>query len=85
MDSPTPHLNPHEAPPQALKDIFKKWKVSAKDHCEDLDNIPNNRQLLGMVSRDRLARAFKDFEEPSNLSMVQVPVYSSVDIPGNKF
>lgn len=83
MDSPQHHLNPHEAPPQALKDIFKTWKAPTKEWHEYPGCFPDEMQLWDAVPRDRLARAFQDFEDASNHSEQPASIFSSVNIPGN--
>lgn len=88
MDYETPdhtHLNPHEAPPQALKDLFKLWKGSSVKSIDQLGNVSDDMKLLGYVPKSRLQTALENLPTIS-LDRVSenASVYGSDDLPGRE-
>ena len=86
-------FNPHEAPPQELKDVFKIWKGQLTPERDrhlnknvigmpHLDGIPQHH--LGEIF-DRFSE-FDDVNKPDVTKQVALDssgsVYSSQDVPG---
>lgn len=88
-------FNPHEAPPQELKDVFKSWKgplTPERERILDmnavnmprLDSIPHHR-LVDVFSRfSRHGENIKqDIAEREQFVIEESgAVYSSRDVPG---
>jgi alkylated DNA repair protein alkB family protein 1 len=93
----TGHLdfNPHETPPQELKDVFKSWKgqLTPERDRHLIGNVVNMPRLDG-IPHHRLAEIFGRFSEyeVANKSDIteqvaldsSISVYSSRYIPGTK-
>jgi hypothetical protein len=91
-------FNPHEAPPQELKDIFKSWKGPSVPEREHILNMGvENMLLMDSIPHDRLNEVFTRFshhgkeakpEDPTERKQValdnSVSVYSSQNISGRK-
>lgn len=85
----TKPLNAHEAPPQQLKDIFKKYqrlKLNEIHHDQELFNTGNNKQAAGSIPSDRLHRVFSEFlDVPDALEIQELGpahIYSPKELPG---
>jgi hypothetical protein len=80
------NLNPHEPPPQELRDIFKLWKGSSKESINQLDVASDGMQLLGTIPRNRLETAYWKFiSVPNDDTIEPVSIYGSADLPGRRF
>ncbi|RDW85503.1 hypothetical protein BP5796_03828 [Coleophoma crateriformis] len=87
-------LNPHEAPPQDLKDLFKKYQKLKPDqyvHDEDLirfgplENVDSEAyDVSSPISTSQLQEAFGDFlhGEIGDIAFAECPIYSSRAVPG---
>ncbi|KUJ12500.1 uncharacterized protein LY89DRAFT_209124 [Mollisia scopiformis] len=77
------HLDPHEAPPQTLKDLFKSWKRSSIESINQLDIASGETEFLGSVPKSRLQSAFEDFSGlPLDQHLELTPIYGFKDLPG---
>lgn len=87
-------LNPHEAPPQDLKDLFKKYqKLKPDQYAQDKDlvafgpyeNLDTEAfKALTPIATSQLQEAFSDFlgGEIGDLASASCPVYESRVLPG---
>ncbi|KAF8857996.1 oxidoreductase [Acephala macrosclerotiorum] len=86
MDHETPdhtHLNPREAPPQALKDLFKLWKGSSVKSVDQLGIISDGMKNLGSVPKSRLQTALANLSTTSLDGVSKnASVFRSDDLPG---
>jgi alkylated DNA repair protein alkB homolog 1 len=88
-------FNPHEAPPQALKDVFKLWKgqLTPERDRHINENAVNMPRLDGILHH-RLAAIFNRFSESDDANKPDITeqvalassssVYSSRNVPGEK-
>ena len=89
-------FNPHEAPPQELKDVFKLWKGQlTPERDQILNGNVGNMPRLDSIPHHRLVENFNRFSGHSNIAneidvIKQVAlnstgsIYSSQDVPGMK-
>jgi hypothetical protein len=88
-----PSLNAYEAPPSAIKEVFKKYqKIKPAELLADKDILdfsreppPDSVQLDSVLAVDSLKAAFHTFldgETALNESLVEVKVYSLKQLPG---
>lgn len=88
-------FNPHEAPPQELKDVFKSWKAQLTPERGRFlsENVPNMPRL-DSIPHHRLVDVFKRFSgdddavDPDIAEQVALnssgSIYSSRNVPGMK-
>ena len=89
-------FNPHEAPPQELKDVFKLWKGQLKpERDQNLNENVGNMLRLDSIPYHRLVENFNRFSSHSDdtnetdiIKQVALnssgSVYSSQNVPGMK-
>ncbi len=89
-------LNPHEAPPQELKDVFKLWKGQlTPERDQNLNENFGKMPRLDSIPYHRLVEHFNRFSghsddanEPDVINQVALKssgsVYSSQSVPGMK-
>lgn len=88
-------FNPHEAPPQELKDVFKLWKGQLTlERDQNLNENVGNMARLDSIPYHCLAENFNRFSGNDHANETDVmkqvalnsssSVYSSRDVPGMK-
>jgi hypothetical protein len=88
-------FNPHEAPPQELKDVFKLWKGQlTPERDQKLNENVGNMPRLDSIPYHRLVENFNRFSgsdyanETNVIKQVALnssgSVHSSQDVPGMK-
>lgn len=78
-------LDPHEAPPQPLKDLFKFWKGSSSDSIAQLDSASHGIKHVGSIPIAHLQSALENLSKTSTDNVSEsASVYGSDELPGRE-
>jgi alkylated DNA repair protein alkB family protein 1 len=89
------YFNPHEAPPQGLKDVFKSWKGQlTPERDQILNENVINMPRVDSIPHHRLVKIFNRFssdDDTNDLSITEQvalgspsSIYNSQNVPGMK-
>jgi alkylated DNA repair protein alkB family protein 1 len=77
-------FNPHETPPQKLKDVFKSWKGQlTPERDQNLNESVINMPRADSISHDRLVEIFNRFSSDDDANDLSIAEQVALDSPGS--
>jgi alkylated DNA repair protein alkB family protein 1 len=91
------HLDPHERPPDGIRNVYKKYQKMKLQHLENdrhivyltrrMDTLPDKVRIVRELNAEDLSEAFRGFagsNEPQHQGTTSsIAVYEHEDMPGN--
>lgn len=91
-----PHLDPHQRPPDSIRNVYKKYQrfklrdLNQDDQLIDLTDIvpsalSDKVRIIDYLSHNDLERTFQSFASGSMACLdsdKQIPIFEHVDMPG---